>query len=607
MKQKHALVWLLCATLLLAAGCEQTSIADQEQIRNAQTIQASTPSVTPTPTVTSTSTPTHTPTNTIGPSPTPTRTPIPSPTPLPPTATPNPALADFSLCNQAAGDLAGGRFSARVTGITTTVEAAFERVVIDLEVPAESAAPHALARCRAVAGDAAQVGQAAPGGPFVIQIELPAWLHDDAFRSTVITPTQALSGTQSLTRLTYQYDRAAGVGATLAFDLTEPRPFRLAIETNPQRLVLEVAKSSPIGPASDMLTLPSERGAAPDAPVFYLQGGDLWRLDGTSTRNLTDAARDGQYGDVTALAVSSAGLLAFCASAPGTDAGDVIAPSALWTMSLDGQDQQQLAAPGRSCADPTFAPDGAQIAFSVNESAATPPRLSIYTVAADGSAGEERVSAAQDEWSRFAPQWVGSDALVYAAVAEDGRSTLFLRDAQGQELDIGAPLTLGDRYRALGRPLAAPDGSAIAVEGLRAATSGADLLLLDANGQEIEAQSPIGGGYWTRPVAWNDSGELFYLTSECASDAAQFYTLRARTRSGQDRTIAAGTALGGIGEFAAVGDGLVYVASEQASSGPRGPLRIEATSRAAIWFWDIAGGGRAEIVEAPAAITGLAR
>ena len=49
------------------------------------------------------------------------------------------------------------------------------------------------------------------------------------------------------------------------------------------------------------------------------------------------------------------------------------------------------------------------------------------------------------------------------------------RTADGTEQDIGADLVKGDRYQALGRPLAAHDGSAIAVEGLRANSDGADL------------------------------------------------------------------------------------------------------------------------------------
>jgi len=47
-----------------------------------------------------------------------------------------------------AGEADGGRFSARITGITTTVEPSLERVTIGLAVPSDSAPPHALAHRR---------------------------------------------------------------------------------------------------------------------------------------------------------------------------------------------------------------------------------------------------------------------------------------------------------------------------------------------------------------------------------------------------------------------------------------------------------------------------
>src|SRR6185503_3967810 len=161
--------------------------------------------------------------------------------------------------------------------------------------------------------------------------------------------------------------------------------------------------------------------------------------------------RAGNYVDVTAIAASQAtGRVAFCAVAPGADVGDQLAPSVLWSIDMDGKDAQALAVRGRTCAEPTFAPDGKMIAFVADESGATPSRLSIWTVATSGG-DEQRVTPASDEWSRFGPQWLDGSRLVYAAAAEDGRSTLFVRTATGAELDIGADLVKGDRYQALGR------------------------------------------------------------------------------------------------------------------------------------------------------------
>src|SRR5262249_1179607 len=243
--------------------------------------------------------------------------------------------------------------------------------------------------------------------------------------------------------------------------------FRLTLEKDPYRLILEVAKSGAVGANNDMLSLPAA-AAKPTTPVFYIKDGDIWKYAGGTKTNLTKGTRGDNYGDVTALAAHlAAGRVAFCAIAPGADVGDQLAPSVLWSIDLDGNNPQALVVRSRTCAEPTFAPDGKTIAFVADETGAAPPRLSIWTVATAGG-DEARVPPAEDEWSRFGPQWLDNSRLVYTASAEDGRSTLFVRTANGAEQDIGADLVKGDRYEALGRPLAAPDGSAIAVEGLRA-------------------------------------------------------------------------------------------------------------------------------------------
>src|SRR5262249_45923227 len=154
--------------------------------------------------------------------------------------------------------------------------------------------------------------------------------------------------------------------------------------------------------------------------------------DGKST-NLTKEARHDNYGDITALDTNlTAGRVAFCALASGADVGDQLAPSVLWSMDLDGKDARALAVRSRTCTDPAFAPDGKTLAYVADETGATPPRLSIWTVSASGG-DEQPVTSAGDEWSRFGPQWLDGSRLVYAAVSEDGRSTLFVRTANGAE------------------------------------------------------------------------------------------------------------------------------------------------------------------------------
>jgi WD40-like Beta Propeller Repeat len=284
-------------------------------------------------------------------------------------------------------------------------------------------------------------------------------------------------------------------------------------------------------------------------------------------------------------------------------------------MEADGANAQELAAPGRSCAEPAFSPDSKQIAFVVDEDAtgAQPPRLSIWTIDLTSGEGPRRVGSASDEWSRFGPQWLSDGRLIYLAQAEDGRNTLFLANEGGQEIDVGAPLLVADgtqgqsiaRYRGFGRPLASPDGTSVAVEALRVDTPGADLLILDEQGNEQRGRP--GDGFWTRPVAFGEDGTLYLLTSLCASDAAQSYALIARPTSGAERTLAIGTSTGGFGAFSAVGDGLAYVAlAAPGAQGPRGPLSLDGAGASALWFWDLAG-GRAKLAESGEPIRGIAR
>jgi hypothetical protein len=601
MTRQHTLALILSLAALFTTACEQTSIASQEEIRNFETLQALTPTITPSPTATATATATATPTATTGPSPTPvppTATLIPSATALPPTATPDPALRGFSACTQTAGDPDGGRFSTRVLTVTASIEPAFERLTLALDVPGDSAAPHATARCLPAAAG------------YELSVDLEGWLRDDAFRSSVATATQTLSGTTLLKQLQYRVAPDAISGASIVLPLSQPHPFRIALETNPYRLVIEVAKNPAVGPSSDMLALPAPGGDDPDGPIFFLRDGDIWAYRDGNADNLTDTPEV-----ETAISASQAGgRLAFCraTSAPG----DVAEVSSLWVMELDGTNQQELAAPGRSCAEPSFSTDGTKIAFTVDEDAtgAQPARLSIWTIDLTSGVGPERATAADDQWSRFGPQWLDDERMVYVAQAEDGRSTLFLRNEQRQELEIGAPLLVAEgtqgqsvaRYRGFGRPLVAPDGKTIAVEALRLDKPGADLLLLDSNGNEQKGGP--GDGFWSRPVAFAEDGTLYYLTSACASDAIQSYALIAHPRSGADKTIALGATAGGFGQFIAVDDGLAYVTLDApGATGQRGPLVLEGSGASALWFWDIAGGSRAQLAESQEPIRGLAR
>lgn len=596
MNRHHAVRPLLLACLLMLTGCTQISIAEEERLRSTTIALAATALPVATVVVAAPTTeeraPTTAPTN--APTSAPTASAEPLPTPLAPTPAPDPALKGFSLCDQTAGDLAGGRFSARVTAITTTIEPKFDRLELALNVPGDSAAPHATARCLSAAADAATTNSAASAG-YTLLLNLDGWLHDDRFQASLVTPTVALSGTL-LTSVTYRVPANADVGAALVVGLKQPMPFRVMLADNPTRLVLEFAKTSPITTTSDMLTQPSGN-ATPAAPIAYLSAGDIWTFANGQATNLTKSPET-----ETTLAVSpTTGAIAFCRTEAGANPEDALASSALWTIDGNGGNPTQLAAPGRTCAEPAFSPDGKTIAFTVDEGSFSPPRLTIYTVPAAGG-GATRLAPVADEWSRFGPQWLDGGRLVYAARAEDSRSTLFIAN-QGVEEDIGAAITVGTTYTTLGTPLAAPDGHAIAVTATRADGSGANMLVLDTNGAKIDE---IAGGYWVRPATWKADGSLFYLTSDCASNVAQSYSLYQRPTSGATRQLAYGITLGSFGGFSAVGDGLAYIALDRAASGPRGPLALDRNSPSALWFWDVARGPRSKLVAVNSAIEAVA-
>jgi hypothetical protein len=408
----------------------------------------------------------------------------------------------------------------------------------------------------------------------------------------------------------------ATTGATLVIGVDQPLPFRLRLEDNPLRLIIDVATSGPVSQASDLLRMPTGVTPAPTTPIFYLADGDIWRLSNGTAENLTESVRAGQFGDVTALtARADRRVIAFCATAPGAIAADVTAASTLWVLELDSGAVRQLTPPprGRSCADPAMSPDGTTIAYAVDESGVSPPQLRIFSVQIFPGAPAVALTPSGDEWSRYAPQWLDDARIVYAATAEDGRQTLFLREPDGTELDIGMGLLVSGtggqrsaRYRGFGRMLTDPNGSAIAVEALRIDRPGADLLILNPTGAEIERLSPIAAGFWNRPVAWSADGALYYLSTACASGAVFEYTLHVRTLDGADRVIAAGIAPGDLGVFAVRRNALAYVTFDRLPEGSAGPLRVDPDAPSALWYWDLAGNARARLLETNRAITALA-
>ncbi|RRR77756.1 MAG: hypothetical protein EI684_01150 [Candidatus Viridilinea halotolerans] len=473
----------------------------REEIVGAETIRAMEPSPTMAPTATHTPTPTPTLTPTVGPTNTPTRTPAPTLTPLPPTPTPNPALVGFGFCDQQAGATVG-LFSARLAEINASGTPAYEQVFLRFELAPGSAPLGAWATCVGPA-DSAMLAPDRDPAPYAVRVSLPGWLRDAQFSASELSETLNFSGTRIITALRMVPAADADAGADLLIELSEPIPFRLSVERDPTRLVIAVARASSVVAASDELRLTSN-GEEPslDAPVFTLFDGDLWQIapgleatpvgmspDLAGAKNLTASAES-----ETHFAVSpDRSTIAFCRAAPGLDPGDaeLPVPSALWLMDADGSNQRLLAQVGVSCADPAFSPDGATIAFAVDETGAMPISRAIYTLSVTRSGTPRRLASGDDAWSRFAPQWLRGGALIYAAQAQDGRSTLFFRRTPSQaEEDVGAELLVREGglapYATFGRPLAARDGSRVAVEALRSDDPGADLLILDEAGALLE-------------------------------------------------------------------------------------------------------------------------
>jgi len=561
-----------------------------------------------------------------------------------------------------AGRSEGGRFSARLSEVRTETFPAFERIVLDFELEPESAPLSAAANCLSARDFVETTRAAAAPGAFVLQVNFPAWLQDDAARSSVLTSTLALTDTTVATTLDLQFVPDSDAGATLTVALKEARPFRLSLDPDQPRILIEVARSTPLTDESDPLriTLGSTLPRLP-APLYFLLNGDIWRLDDTGAISLTDTLEA-----ETSLAVSPDGTqLAFCRNQdPGGDLAEQerLVPSKLWLMNSDGSNPRLLADVGINCADPVFSPDGEQVAFSVDEFGVLPAQRSIWTVqlnpptptpvvadagiggnptpapeappAPEGEAPPEPEAEGQaepdaetaptstsepafnpfqrvagdSEWSRAAPQWLDNETLIYVANAPDGRSTLLVRaitnNADPSERDVGAEVLANNRYTAFGAPQVAPDGRTIAVEATRLDRTGTELVLLDASGNE---QDVIGGDFWTRFAGWGFDGSFAYLTATCESTFAHEYSLHQRQANGTDRVLAAGITLGAIGDTAVFREGVAYSTSDLAQAGARGPANVAAQGQTSVWFWHVDDEQRGALFTAGRRVSGLTR
>ena len=650
----------LLPLLLLLTGCTLVSVGSQEEIASVATIQALTPTRTWTPERETTPlppTPTPLPTLTASPLPTASATPLPTVTPVAPTATPNPALVDFSFCDQRAGAL-DGTFSARLDEATISGNASYEQLRLRFTLSNGSGPLGATATCL----QAPEPPELLVTGTYLLRISLPGWLLDEQFQAANLPPTITFSGTRSLQALRIVPAIDADRGVDLLIELNEPRPFRLSIERNPTRLFLAVAHQSPLSVASHPLGLPAgDAQPTLDAPIFTLFDGDLWRIEAGSggiqaglraerVRMLNLSASPESETDLAVSADRS--QVAFCRSLPGLDPTeeDPDTPGALWVMGSRGEQPRMVAQIGVSCADPAFSLDGTTLAFAVDETGMPPTQRVIYTVPVAGGV-PQRLGSGFDEWSRSAPQWLAGGALIYSAQAPDGRSTIFLRrTAEGVEEDLAGvavpPSADAEPYTAFARPLAARDGRYFAVEALRSERNGADLLIFDDQGllvdrlgsQRIRTSSPPPqptptqrvapnqineatpatprptaelalpaeprreGPFWSRGLAWNSAGQLLYLSTNCTSPTIQEYQLYRWNGIQRSELLASGQSLGGIGAATMVGSGLIY----QLTSAPADPYGSRASrTPTELWLWDLATGARNRLLSAERGIGAL--
>jgi hypothetical protein len=589
--------WAPALLLFVLLGCTLETPAPPEPV-NLQTARALTPQPTLTP---------------PPPTSTPTATPIPATaTPTPATATPadatstttsgedSPDLVDVSYCRRQFGPVNGTRFRARLESVQTSQTDQFEQVTFVFTDT--SGALHGDASC--FSADAwpvdADIGASIAPGATVIAVDLFDWAHDDLFAASPLTETATISPSGVLEQVAFAADSLSSRGALLGVGLREPRPFRVRVEDS--ALIVEVAREAEFPPQDDPLG--QAEGALPDpsAPLFFLHQGDVYRLANGQAQPVAQTP-ELEIG----LAVSPDGQTLAVCRAPA-DAEPFALPYAvratLWTIRADGSDPQQLADIG-GCAEPAFASSGRTIAFTANTAASPPALLQVWTVPVVG--GEVTpVTRDLDEWSRAQPQWLADGRLVYRATNDSGQSIIFVRESDGAEQELTAALLTGSAYRSVGSFVVNGESGQIAVEAIRSADEGADLVVLRANGTQVAAEKR---GFWQRPLAFAGD-DLWYLTAECPSQVVLSYTLHRRTAQGTIEDVVSGMSAAEIGTATVQGQALLYIRSEDVDSaagaslrGPRLPAAAEGDS--SIWGIAFDGAARAEIFAADQAIEGL--
>jgi len=425
----------------------------------------------------------------------------------------------------------------------------------------------------------------APDAAF-IALHLDDWAHDDAWVESIFTDTFAITRSASLEAdqdplnpipnsqpptgtLAFAANSRDSRGALIAIGLPEPRPFTMRVEDD--RLIVAIANedAAAFPPADDPLG--EVHGTVQPQPIMVLGDGALLRVDANGTQPISTALRA-----ITAVAINEqSARLAVCAAADENEPN----PQALWLLNADGGNERLVADVG-GCAEPTFSPDGDMLAFVAPGNVGNAALPTVWT-APIGGGNAVPVITGFDQWSRSTPRWFADDQLVYRAASDNGASVLMLNQ-NGVERELSARLLTGTTYRGVGTFVVDPQGDLIAVEALRTADEGADLVLLRADGSVLATEQR---GWQQRPLGFVGDG-LVYLTIECPSGTVQRYALRRRTERGTTETLLMGSTAHAVDVAATRGDALVYV---------RTPVEQDTAANESSEVWMLAGDDAARV------------
>lgn len=598
-----AIVWLLLGCSLDAPPVPEslatTTVVAQVTSTAAEVLPSPTSTLQPTATTTATTTATATPDVTPSSVPTPTAEPdiLPeAPPPAPPSPTVSPELADMSYCETRFGPEDGARFSARLESIAAEQLEQIDRLT--LTFADVTGTVHGMAGCieaerwSALAGPD---GQEAPDAT-ILALKLDAWAHDDAWLASPISATAVVTGADSFERVSFAANNRRGRGTTIGIGLRRVLTFRVRVEQQPLRIIVDVDRTPRVDPLNDPLGRAAGRADLPDAPIFFIQNYDVWRFSAGRAQPVTSTAEL-----ETALAISPDGQTLAVCRAPA-DAEPTALPykvrASLWVMASDGNDQRLLADVG-GCADLRFAPSGRTISFTVNTSPGPTMLLGVWTVPI--VVGDPQpATPIGDMWNRWGAQWLPDSRLLYHGTTDGGLSVLFIQDEDGTEREVSAQMLTGPRYDGIGDVVVGDD--LLAVEALRNDEDGADLVLLRFDGTEVAVERR---GFWQRPLLFQD-GELLYLLTACRSEVVQQYTLMRRAADGTIDELLTGRTLAGIGEIALLGDQLILARSTAPRPGLKGPRAVPSeVSRTSLWELEDNGTIRREVYRSPVPVRNL--